>query len=180
MSIVSTEPIRFKFSAEKAKAGLLLMLEGEGRHDLRELLIACYLADKKHLNEWGRPIFGAAYRAMKFGPVPLEIYEMLKGEPIWLAELGLGAFPWRIDGFRVECANETADMQALSTSDVEALRWAHNISSHMRDFRDAVTHGRDWQAANLGVMRYEDMLDEGPDKAERVAQLRESAPYLKL
>ena len=104
-----------------------------------------------------------------------------KASRIWLAELGLAAFPWRIDGFRVECANETADMQALSTSDVEALQWAHDlVASRMRFDSRAAASARDWQAANLGVMRYEDMIDDGPDKAARVAQLRETAPYLKL
>ena len=158
----------------------MLMLEGEGRHDLHELLKACYFADKEHLNEWGRPIFVATYRAMKFGPVPLEIYEMLKGEPIWLAELGVPSFPWRLDGFRVEkCTNETADMRALSESNVKALRRAHTFSSQMSfGFRTAITHGRDWQAANLGTMKYEDMIDEGPNKAEKVAYLREAAPPL--
>jgi hypothetical protein len=46
--------------------------------------------------------------------------------------------------------------------------------------RTAATHGPDWQAADLDMMQYEDMLDDGPDKAERVAYLREAAPFLRL
>jgi len=174
--------IRFRFSAEKAKAAILLMLEWQGRHDLHELLKACYFADKQHLNQWRRPIFGATYRAMKFGPVPLEIYEMLKGESLWLAELGEEALPWRLNGFRVEkTTNETADKDALSKSNLDAINNAHELSANMTfDFRTAITHGPDWQAANLGTMRYEDMIEEGPGKADLVEYLRETAPHIKL
>jgi hypothetical protein len=174
--------IRFRFSAEKAKAAVLLMLERQGRHDLHELLKACYFADKRHLNEWRRPIFGATYRAMKFGPVPLEIYEMLKGESIWLAELSVDSLPWQLNGFRVEKAsNETADTDTLSKSDLDTIKWAHELSAHMTfDFRTAITHGPDWQAANLGTMKYEDMIDEGPQKAELIEYLRETGPHMKL
>ena len=174
--------IRFRFSAEKAKAAIMFMLERPGKHDLHELLKACYFADKKHLNDWRRPIFGATYRAMKFGPVPLEIYEMLKGESLWLAELGIDAMPWMLNGYRVQKnGNETADTDVLSSSDIEALKWGHNISSHMSfDFRTSVTHGPDWQAANLGTMRYEDMIEEGPEKADFVEYLTETGPHMKL
>jgi hypothetical protein len=48
------------------------------------------------------------------------------------------------------------------------------------DERTAATHARDWQAAQLGLMRYEDMLDDGPGKAERVAELRASASFMRL
>jgi hypothetical protein len=174
--------IRFRFSPEKAKAAILHMLERDGRHDLHELLKGIYFADKLHLNKWRRPIFGATYRAMKFGPVPLEIYEMLKGESLWLAELGVSTMPWRLDGYHVQkSGNETADLDVLSESDLDAIDHGHWISSHMTfDARTALTHGPDWQAANLGIMRYEDMLDEGPEKAELIEHLREIGPHLKL
>jgi hypothetical protein len=48
------------------------------------------------------------------------------------------------------------------------------------DERTVATHGRDWQSGRLGTMRYEDVIENGPDKAEKVAFLREAAPYLRL
>ena len=92
--------IRFKFAAHKAKAAILLSAQEWPGIDIHGLLKACYFADVAHLNRHGRPIFGATYRAMKFGPVPLEIYEMLKGDPLWLAELSLERFPWRLEPSR--------------------------------------------------------------------------------
>jgi hypothetical protein len=146
------------------------------------MLKACYFADKKHLNEHGRPIFGAVYRAMKFGPVPLEIYEMAKGEALWLAELDVDRLPWQLDGYRLRLvSNEEPDFSVLSESDREALASGFRKSCEMTfNERTAATHGSDWQAADLGIMRYEDMLEDGPHKDEHVAYLREASRYVRL
>jgi hypothetical protein len=176
------QPIRFKFAAEKAYAALRIMLSSVPSADLHTVLKACYFADKAHLNKYGRPIFGATYRAMKFGPVPLEIYEMAKGEALWLAELQLDSFPWAITGHRLSrLSDEPVDTSTLSQTDLEALEGGFLLSRRMTfNQRTAATHGSDWQAAKLGFMRYEDMIEEGPDKAERVAYLREAGPYMRL
>jgi len=152
------------------------------RIDLHTLLKACYFADKKHLNEHNRPIFGATYRAMKFGPVPLEIYEMAKGEALWLAELGRDQYPWRIEGFRLVLeGNEGPDMDVLSESDWEVLAEGFDQSSRMNfTERTAATHGPDWQAANLGIMAYEDMILDSDSKPDKVAYLKQTAPFIRL
>lgn len=174
--------IRFKFAAQKAKAAILLSAQQWSGIDIHGLLKACYFADVAHLNQHGRPIFGATYLAMKFGPVPLEIYDMLKADPIWLAELSLDCFPWRLDGYRVQVtANEKVDTDALSESDMTALGEGIARSRALTfNERTEATHGPDWQAAFLGTMRYEDMIAEGPGKEGRVAYLREAAPFLRL
>ena len=101
MNAIARPLIRFRFAARKALAVLHRMVEEQEGIDLHAALKACYFADKDHLNRHGRPVFGANYRAMRFGPVPLEIYEMAKGEPIWLAELGLDRLPWELRGYRL-------------------------------------------------------------------------------
>jgi hypothetical protein len=175
--------IRFRFAPAKAKAAIQLMLERSRRIDLHAMLKACYFADKSHLNKFGRPIFGATYRAMKFGPVPLEIYEMAKGESIWLAELGDEAFPWEMaGGYHIRLiGNEPVKVRVLSKSDVSEINSGFEKSTSMTfNERTAATHGPDWQAADLGIMRYEDMIDESPAKAEIVAYLRQAGPIMKL
>ncbi|MEX0693565.1 MAG: Panacea domain-containing protein [Rhodospirillales bacterium] len=174
--------IRFKFSPEKAKAAIHWMVTQCSGVDIHTLLKACYFADKKHLNEFGRPIFGATYKAMKFGPVPLEVYEMAKSEAIWLAELSVDKMPWRIDGYKLVLeANDEPDMDVLSETDFDALKWAFETSSQMSfTSRTAATHGHDWRAAELGIMRYEDMIDDAENKKEIIGYLRESAPHIRL
>lgn len=176
--------IRFKFSPSKALAAISWMLRnGEGPVDLHTMLKACYFADRQHLNEHGRPVFGASYRAMVFGPVPLEIYEMAKGESLWLAELGLEQMPWSLRGHHLHLAPgfNGEDRDELSATDWDAIEKGFARSKAMTfGERTAATHGLDWQAAQLGMMRYEDMLDEQPGRAQRIAYLREAAPFIRL
>jgi hypothetical protein len=176
------KPIRFRFSPEKAQAAIQWMLEQRSVLDLHTVLKACYFADKDHLNRYQRPIFGATYRAMRFGPVPLEIYEMTRGEAIWLPELEADRYPWELHGFRLRAtANSLPDLDVLSESDMEALRRGFELSTSLSfNERTKATHGPDWQAARLGIMRYEDMIDESADKARLVAYLREAGPYMRL
>lgn len=86
-----------------------------------------YFADRKHLERYGRFITGDAYQAMKHGPVPSEVYTMLKA-----ARLGrLGEGPFRVEE-RASNAGDVLpvpvvvplvepDLGALSESDLECL-----------------------------------------------------------
>jgi Protein of unknown function (DUF4065) len=174
--------IRFKFVPAKALAAILWMVREQSALDLHTLLKACYFADKEHLNRYGRPIFGATYRAMPFGPEPLEIYEMTKGEPMWLAQLGRPFFPWRLDGYRLSLSDNIApDGTALSDSDWEVLRAGFERSRSMTfSERTAATHGRDWQRAEFGRIDYSDMIDDGAERAARIEHLSESARFMRL
>ena len=180
--MIPTHPIRFRFSPAKGLAALHWMVMRTPGVDLHTALKACYFADKQHLNDHGQPVFGATYRAMRFGPVPLELYEMAKGEAIWLAELGMDAYPWRLDGYRLHpLANWQPDMSVFSETNLEALEDGLTRSRGLTfTERTAATHGRDWQAAALGTMHYEDMFDDAPDRQDRIDHLRETALFIRL
>jgi hypothetical protein len=107
---------------------------------------------------------------------------MAKGEALWLAELDADRYPWRLEGFRLLLTDNTdVDLSVLSDTDIDALQQGFKMSRSMGfNARTAATHGPDWQAANLGYMRYEDMIDESDDKANIVAYLREAAPFIRL
>jgi hypothetical protein len=174
--------IAFRFAARKARAAIHWMLLEVGTLDLHTVLKTCYFADKAHLNLHNRPIFGTTYKAMRFGPVPLEIYEMAKGEAYWLAELGADRYPWSLKGYRVHLDdNDAPELGVLSQSDRDALPTALTKSRSM-DFneRTAATHGPDWQSAHMGIMSYEDMLDDTAEKSERIAWLKEAGQHLRL
>jgi Protein of unknown function (DUF4065) len=175
-------PVRFKFSPAKALAAIHLIVSRLPNVDLHTLLKACYFADKKHLNSYGRPIFGARYRAMRFGPVPLEIYEMAKGEALWLAELERDHYPWRLAGFRLSLSdNVDPDLAALSESDLECIDFGLGESTRLNfNERTAATHGPDWQAAQLGTMKYEDMIEDTPRKGDLIKYLQENSQYMRL
>jgi hypothetical protein len=175
--------IRFRFAPDKAFAALHWMVSEYPGIDLHAALKACYFADKDHLNEYQRPIFGATYRAMKFGPVPLEIYEMIKGEALWLAELGVDRLPWQVVGYRLARTDNVGlvDKSVLSDSEQETFASALERSVNMDfDARTAATHGSDWQNAELGIMQYEDMILETPHKPDIIEYLKENARFMKL
>jgi hypothetical protein len=174
--------ITFKFSPAKARAALHWMVSERPNLNLHTVLKACYFADKAHLNAHCRPVFGATYRAMRLGPLPLEIYEMAKGEPLWLAELEADRYPWKLEGYCLSRNdNQPPDLSALSESDMTALRNGLAMSCKLSfDARTALTHGSDWQAAELGAMRYEDMIEDSSQKPEIVASLRENARFMRL
>ncbi|MDP1669836.1 Panacea domain-containing protein [Phaeovulum sp.] len=165
--------IRFTFSPLKATGAVTWMLSRSAQLDLHTILKAAYFADKHALNEQGRPVFGATYRAMNYGPVPLEIYEMLKGEPLWLPEIGRDDYPWERQGhFITRKTDQPINLDHLSEMDLAALETGYERSRGLTfDERTQATHGSDWTKAYPGTMAYEDMID--PDRPDRVGLLRE-------
>ncbi len=178
--------IKFKFAAGKALTAIHYLVCEQPEIDLHTLLKTCYLADKEHMRKHTRPVFGAEYKAMRFGPVPLEIYEMAKGENYWLAELGLEEFPWMLRGYRLALRHPLMnkcqpDMSNLSDSDIEEIRVAHSYCRELNfDARTEATHQADWHTARLGRMRYEDMLIGVDDYQEKVEYLKEAGHKLRL
>lgn len=174
--------IQFRFSAPKAAAAIQRIVQAHPKIDLHASLKGCYFADKSHLNKEHRPIFGATYQAMRFGPVPLQIYEMMKGEAYWLAELEAESYPWTLQGYRlIADGNGQFDEGVLSESDITHLDagLAQSVEMTFTD-RTAATHGPDWQNANMGSIRYEDMIDESDVKPEIIRHLEETGKLLRL
>jgi hypothetical protein len=176
--------VRFRFAADKAAAAIERMARDHPGIDLHTALKACYFADKSHLNAERRPIFGARYRAMKYGPVPVEIYEMMKGEAYWLAELGKDHYPWQLEGFSLvgDRANDPSfPTDVFSDSDREHLAAGLATSRSMNfTHRTRATHGPDWQVADMGYMRYEDMVEEGPERDAILAHIAENGGHVRL
>lgn len=175
-------PIKFKFAPAKAISAVHWMAAQNGCIDLHAALKACYFADVENLNLYFRPIFGATYQAMAYGPVPLEIYELIKAEPLRIAEANIDSLPWQLIGRSIRLVgNSNPDLSPLSEGDIGALKAAYEKSIGMNfTERTAATHGLDWQKANLGVMRYEDMIHDSDRKAEAVAYLQEMGRSLRL
>jgi hypothetical protein len=185
--------IRFRFQPRKALEAIRWMLcqatrtPYRGRSlDFHTILKSAYFADRKLLNEAGRPVFGADYRALNYGPVPVEIYEMLKCEPYWLSELDLDDYPWRREGYHVHLEELPAnDMRYLSELDMQALEEGFNRAASMTfDERTRETHGMDWVRGldRPGKrMDYADMIDpDNPRREDIIAELERLGPRIVL
>lgn len=91
-----------------------------------DLIKALFLADRSHLNEWGRPVTYDNYVAMNHGPVPSLAYDLLKCDEHALKTHKLDVLPWRREPlengkFRFLPKERMEFEEFLSPSDIEAL-----------------------------------------------------------
>jgi len=180
--------IKFRFKPRKALEAIEWMLASAGVPvDFHTILKTAYFADKRMLNEHGRPIFGANYRAMNYGPVPVEIYEMLKCEAYWLSELEREDYPWKREGgYRVERPrgrNHDVTTDSLAPAEMRILAEEFERSRRMTfNHRTRETHGLDWVEGTRRQderMAYEDMIDpDRPDRADLIEDLEVMGPRL--
>jgi uncharacterized phage-associated protein len=66
------------FNREKALEAILFIAQKLRQPTMHSIAKMLYLADKMHLQEYGRLICGDRYIAMEYGPVPSAIYDMMK------------------------------------------------------------------------------------------------------
>ncbi len=85
-----------------------------------DIVKSVFLADRRHLNEYGRPITFDHYVAMKNGPVPSSVYDILKADPKEFGNLW-SKTPFDDKIFQFSSATRGADTNILSESDREAL-----------------------------------------------------------
>lgn len=182
--------IKFRFNPLKAMEAIEWMLaRAQAPVNFQTLLKAAYFADKQMLNQYGRPVFGAEYRALNYGPVPHEIYEMLKGEPYWLSELEREVYPWElVSAYRVKLrdgVNRQPELDNIAPAEMTILRDAFEKSQAMSfTQRTRETHGMDWVEGTRRAgerMAYEDMIaPDLPNRIELIQELQAMGPRLVL
>ena len=155
------------------------------------LVKTLFLADRTHLNEWGRPVTYDNYCAMKHGPVPSLAYDLLKGNEKAMRDHHLYGVPWKSVPYNKSTKHffpidGTLDPEEfLSASDVEALteslcvvqalgfgqiqRLTHEDPAYVDAWRE--DGGRAAYAMKLGLL-----FDE--PNFEQAATLAEYSPYV--
>ncbi len=117
---------RFKFDLDKAMASIKLILKNlNGSCDFHKLFKILYFAEQKHLVKYGSPIIGDKFIAMRNGPVPSNVYDLLKavrGDSIFgLPALDiLKDFSIR-DIYYITLLNPELDLEVFSDSEMECL-----------------------------------------------------------
>lgn len=123
--------VMLKPNAERIQAALYHTMQEAKRRgqyaDQYRLVKTLFLADRAHLNEWGRPITYDNYSAMLHGPVPSLAYDFLKSNAHELRKHGIASLPWTSveksksvrHFFPIDNAFDVE--QYLSPSDLEAL-----------------------------------------------------------
>lgn len=120
--------LKFKFDKEKAISAILYITndlvksKNKIRPDLHKIFKILYFADQKHLALYGRPIVGDYYIAMEHGPVPSNIYDIVKtvrGDSFFCKIERLDEY-FEVKG-RYIYPKQSPDMDAFSESDVECI-----------------------------------------------------------
>lgn len=139
------------------KAVLLYILthSEDGKRDIYSLVKAAYYAQQNHLARYGTPLFKDCICALPFGPVPSNIYNILKmarGDSRVLdyhkaddMHLASDAIAFENERFS---AKERPDMDFLSLSDTECLNYGISKVAGM-SFCQIMddTHGQEWSRA---------------------------------
>lgn len=104
-----------------------------------DIVKTLFLADRAHLNNYGRPITYDNYVAMVHGPVPSLAYDFLKEDAYAMRKYGIVRFPWvrrsapefgaRCNSF--EQPERPVDEDVLSPSDIEEIQAALTIVSSL-------------------------------------------------
>ena len=143
----SRKQAAFDIRKATAATALLVAETGESMYPVMKML---YLADKLHLERYGRFIAGDTYSAMEKGPVPSQTYDLVKHlqgrQSVEEAEL--------FDQYLAYGENhqltlkQSPDLDELSDSEVECLREVVEIYKRLGKWavRD-LSHDEAWKKA---------------------------------
>jgi uncharacterized phage-associated protein len=93
-----------------------------------DIFKSIFLADKLHMNKYGRPVTYDTYVAMKHGPVPSFVYDVVKDEDEFLAKAELKHLWSRSEKdekgrYQFSDATDDSSEDFLSQSDLSTLRY---------------------------------------------------------
>lgn len=135
------------------------------RRDIHKIFKILYFADMSHLFKYGRAITGDRYIAMKYGPVPSSIYDMVKivrGDS-WYVMDELKAF-FAVNNKYLEPLRD-ADTSYLSESDVNELvdsikKYSDVEFSEMTRLSHGSAWKKTWENPAKDEISIEDILRE--------------------
>lgn len=179
------------FDVEKAIAAVAHLVEKTGA-SMYPVMKMLYLADKMHLERYGRFISGDSYAAMEQGPVPSRTYNMVKhvrGGELRCAEdaKALQFFDYHLDTHQI-IVRERPDPDELSDSDIECLdeicqiyqragKWAVRDMSHDDAWRKVWgSFVRRMSQRKSVPMPLEKIVAELDDAESLIAYLRDPHP----
>ena len=177
--------IRFKFHEGKAIAALLYITRRlislkstKAKPDLHKIFKIMYFADQKHLARYGRPVLGDFYIAMDHGPVPSQVYDMIKivrGETIFQSARGYSAF-FDVSDHYVH-PKQKPDMDLFSESDLECINESLRENRYL-SFEQLKTKSHDnayCKAAKDDKISYKEMAKQAGANASMLTYIQEIA-----
>ena len=162
------EPIRFPFNERKALAAAThLLAKNDGCMPYMRLLKLLYLADRAALMEYGRPITGDRYVAMKLGPVLSNVYDRIK-EGEWGGLIRKIRYDVQLVGPELTGPLSDADVNILDEAGRFCQTLDHwNLSDLTHELPEWVKTPRN---QNISVERILDALRKSAKEIEKTAE----------
>ena len=170
--------LRFRFDPEKALHLVLFVAQHVPNATFHTISKVIYFADKLHLQRYGRLICGDSYVAMKHGPVPSEIYDMMKdvrGDG-FSEHWQTARESFKVEGKATVVPCRVPDLEVFSDSDLECLKEAIKTYGHLDFTRlTELSHDAAWQATDDNDMiDLEQIVATFPDGPALLEHLRAS------
>ena len=120
------------FNVYKSLNAVLYIAERLRRSDFHKIFKILYFSDREHLMEYGRAITGDKYIAMKYGPVPSNLYDIFKAVrgDSYFSDTGEFSQYFSIVNNDIIKPERKADLCELSKSDIKHLE--NSISLYVR------------------------------------------------
>lgn len=170
------------------KAVLLYILthSNDGQRDIYSLVKTAYYAQQNHLAQYGTPLFKDCICALPFGPVPSNIYNVLKmasGDSNELNyhrsdDMHLASDAINFKSGRYS-AKEDPNMDFLSKSDIESLNYGiEKVAKLSFNQIKEDTHGMEWNRAfnsksSLKEMNLLNIAKEGDASSDALRYLED-------
>jgi len=175
----------FAFEPERALESLLYVAAKLPRPTLHSISKMLYFADKRHLDMHGRLLYGDEYVAMEYGPVPSQIYDVLKAvggtescRPNLAALVENAKISLSVTGYSIRPLRD-GDAMEFSDSDQECLDWALEKYGHCSfDELTELSHAEEaWkQTAKNAPITVEAMTPGARKREALLADLRDPFP----
>ena len=111
--------IRFPYDPPKGLAMLEYLLElAGGKYNQMALLKLAFFADRYHVRKYARPVSLDEYFALKLGPVPSNLRDIIETEKFFSENFHF------VGDYTVELKSADIDRDQFSKSDIEAMQFA--------------------------------------------------------
>ena len=171
-----------KFDQRKALHAMLFVVTHLPKPaNVYNVLKCLYYADRQHLQEYGRQIYGETFYALEHGPVPSAAYEIIKyanGRAKWDLQFHEAIELLDVNDIHVR-ARGPADIELLSRSDMACLLEATRKYGKMPfgKLKNLSHQGKAFENADAnGEMKLADLIDELKDGEAVASHLKDRNP----
>jgi uncharacterized phage-associated protein len=171
-----------KFDHRKALHAMLFVVTHLPKPaNVYNVLKCLYYADRKHLQEYGRQIYGETFYALEHGPVPSAAYEIIKyanGRAKWDLQFPEAFELLDVNDIHVS-ARGPVDTELLSRSDMACLLDAARKYGKMpfSKLKKLSHQGKAFENADPnGEMKLADLIDELRDGETVASHLKDRNP----